>query len=385
MENDMNLQKNKEEELQYLINLHLPENLDLMVKKWKEQGKRVIGLVDSLFPEEIIYAAGIFPYRVFGTGQAETPLANVWRPVDTCRYCNHVLESLLAGELDFLDGIVFTDWDDDERRLYDVCHHLGKPAFTHIQWMPRQKDERGYQYTVRLLRRFITSLEETFDVKVTDDALWQAIELYDQMRSLLMQLYEWRKREVPPVTGAEAVGLVMASFFMPKEEYVKKLKSLMDYLEKRQNSLNNLHPRLLVTSDHLHNLGYLELVESEGALVAMDDLDTGSRYFWQTADGDRDPIYALARRYISRPADVRMSFWHEQVEQIIQWVRDYNIDGVLHLPHLGNYDRLSTNAYLLERLNSVGIPVMTFLREYHLANVGQLRTRVGAFLESLAA
>lgn len=372
-----------EGKLKWLVEAHQPGNRNKWALEWKEQGKKVIGTLDSLIPEEIFYAAGMLPYRIIGSQKSDTTNAQLWRPVDVCRYCNHVLESLLTGELDFLDGLIFTDWDDDERRLFDVSHHLGKPAFNYIVHVPHQNTELAYNYYAKSLRRFISELEAALGTKVTEEGLWEAIEVYDKMRSLLTTLYEWRKRDVPPVSGAEALGIVMAAFFMPKDQYVSELESLMGYIDERKTTLKQSHSRLLVASDRLDNVGYMELIEEEGALVAMDDLDTGSRYLWQTVGNNGDPLYALAKRYISKPACPRMFFFDQQVEQVAQWVRDYKIDGVLHLPHMGSFDRLCCNPYFLERLTELGIPAMTFLREYHLANVGQLRTRIGAFLETL--
>ncbi len=372
-----------EGKLKWLVEAHQPGNRNKWALEWKEQGKKVIGTLDSLIPEEIFYAAGMLPYRIIGSQKSDTTNAQLWRPVDVCRYCNHVLESLLTGELDFLDGLIFTDRDDDERRLFDVSHHLGKPAFNYIVHVPHQNTELAYNYYAKSLRRFISELEAALGTKVTEEGLWEAIEVYDKMRRLLTTLYEWRKRDVPPVSGAEALGIVMAAFFMPKDQYVSELESLMGYIDDRKTTLKQSHSRLLVASDRLDNVGYMELIEEEGALVAMDDLDTGSRYLWQTVGNNGDPLYALAKRYISKPACPRMFFFDQQVEQVAQWVRDYKIDGVLHLPHMGSFDRLCCNPYFLERLTELGIPAMTFLREYHLANVGQLRTRIGAFLETL--
>ncbi len=372
-----------EGKLKRLVEAHQPGNRNKWALEWKEQGKKVIGTLDSLIPEEIFYAAGMLPYRIIGSQKSDTTNAQLWRPVDVCRYCNHVLESLLTGELDFLDGLIFTDWDDDERRLFDVSHHLGKPAFNYIVHVPHQNTELAYNYYAKSLRRFISEIEAGLGTKVTEEGLWEAIEVYDKMRRLLTTLYEWRKRDVPPVSGAEALGIVLAAFFMPKDQYVSELESLMGYIDDRKTTLKQSHSRLLVASDRLDNVGYMELIEEEGGLVAMDDLDTGSRYLWQTVGNNGDPLYALAKRYISKPACPRMFFFDQQVEQVAQWVRDYKIDGVLHLPHMGSFDRLCCNPYFLERLTELGIPAMTFLREYHLANVGQLRTRIGAFLETL--
>jgi len=56
---------------------------------------------------------------------------------------------------------------------------------------------------------------------------------------------------------------------------------------------------------------------------------------------------------------------------------------VLHTLYMGCGVRQSCNSYFLQRLDEFGVPIVTFLREHHSANVGQLRTRVGAFMETL--
>ncbi len=373
-----------ESRLTRLVEMSLPESRNDWALAAKHQGRRVVGVADSYVPEEIFLAANMVPYRVLGSESAETPLAEVWRLPDMCRFMNHVLESILSGELRFLDGMVLTDWDDDERRLYDVCAHVKAVPFNYILHVPRTDTKRSYSYFAMLLRRLIEAMKQQWSINISDDALWKAIELCDRARVLQRRLYELRRRKVPPVSGAEALGIVMAGFYMPKEEYVTELEDLMDYLDTREAPLQCFSPRLLVMSDHLDFTSYLQVVEGEGCVVAMDDLDTGSRLFWNVVgDCAEDPLYALARRYITRPPDPRMAFWDRQVNQVIAWASEYDIDGILHLPHLGGFERLCCTPYLSRRLEEAGVPFRTFVREYHLANTGQLRTQVGAFVENL--
>ena len=92
----------------------------------KHQGQKVIGILGSHVPEEVIYAAGMFPWRVTGSWRSDVHLAKAYRHSYTCSYCTHILDYLLSGELDFLDGIVTTNLDHDMVRLYDVWAHIGK-------------------------------------------------------------------------------------------------------------------------------------------------------------------------------------------------------------------------------------------------------------------
>ena len=374
---------NHEERLQKLISTHLPENRNQWAHEYQSQRRAVIGVMDTLVPEEIIHAFGMLPYRVVGSYKSSTPLAESWRPPQMCHYIHRVVESLLTGELDVLSGMIHSDWDDDERRLYDLAAHLNKQRENFFLHMPHCDGELAYQYFSVDLRRLVREIESAFNVSMENRGLRKSIELYNRMRGLLIQLYEMRKRDVPPVSGSEALGIVMAAFFMPKETYVSELISLIPYLEKRKLANRHMSPRLLIISDRMDLLDYLELVESEGALVVMDDMDSGSRYFGGMTSGNGDPFYALAKRYVSSPAEPCKWHFDRQMRQIIEWAQEYRVDGVIILPHLGDTDRLCCVPFMLESFKRVGIPAMSFTRHYHMANEGQLRTRVRAFLETL--
>ena len=75
--------------------------------------------------------------------------------------------------------------------------------------------------------------------------------------------------------------------------------------------------------------------------------------------------------------------WDKQANQVMQWVEEFKIDGVLNFPTMNSYWREMFTPYFHSALSTAGTPMMTFSREYQLANVGQLRTRIEAFLETL--
>ncbi len=374
-----------EDKLKTLIEGNSEANRSTWAMECKKQGKKVIGVLSSYVPEEVISAADMLPWRITGTWRENTSHARVYRSESSCSYCNHVLESLLSGELDFLDGIITTDQDQDLVRLWDVLMYLKTTPFCYIMHIPYVDSELNYRFLTDEIRRLISNLEDFWGVKITEDSLRSSIDIYNQMRSLLGRMYELRKREIPPLSGAEVLGITTAVTVMPKEHFNHEMETLLPYLEKREIKLKQVHPRLLIESDMLDNPAYMNLIE-EGCLVAMDDMDTGSRYFNQTVDTTlEDPAYALAKRYISRHGAPRMVSWDRQVEQVIKWVKEFNIDGVLGLPIAWCYPQRFRMPFLSEKLQEVGIRSICLEREYHLTNVGQLRTRIGAFLEMLSA
>jgi len=352
-------------------------------RDWKEQGGKIIGIMSTYVPEEVITAAGLLPWGITGTWKEDIRHARVYRTESSCSYCNHVLESLLNDELSFLDGIVIGDIDQDLLRLWDLMLALDISPFCHAMHVPFVNNELNIEFFRDEIRRFIKALEASFGVTISDDAIRSAAEVTNRTRRLLSKIYAMRKRDVPPLSGAETLGITTAARIMPKEIFNRELEALIPYLEERKTNLKAVHPRLLVTSEMLDNPAYMDLIE-EHCLVAMDDMDTGSRYFDQLVDtSNEDPVYALAERYLSRHGAPRMKDWDGQIRRIIDWTKEYKIDGILGFPHAWCYPQRYRMAYLSDKLNANGIPNICLEREYHLANVGQLRTRIGAFVEML--
>lgn len=371
-----------EKQLQALVQANQPENRSQWAEQWKEKGGKVVGVITSYVPEEVIHAAGCLPWGVSGTWQDATPKASVYRPSFACLYCTHVLESVLSGELDFMAGLVTTQRDDDVKRLWDVLYYLGKPPFNHIMYLPHTRNEITLEMWKESLLDLKQVLERWTGEMITDEKLQKSIELYNETRLLLTELYALRKREVPPLSGAEYLGITTAARIMPKEAFNAELKSLLPYIKEREAGTMKQNPRLLLISEFLDNPAYVQLVEEAGALVAMDDMDVGSKYFrGEVLDDGGDLWSSLAERYMTGPEDSRMENWDDQIEQLLQWCKEYHIDGVLELRQLYSFPADFRFSFLRKHLEKEGIPFMSLNREYHLAHAGMLKTRVEAFIE----
>ncbi len=378
------IETDMEARLKQLLERGSDQNKSRVALDLKKKGMRVIGVFNDYVPEELFLAAGILPWRITGSHKANITKAAVLRPPNVNQVVTHIIQSAMDGELDFLDGVVLTHLDDDQRRLWDSWLHMGKtPDFAHYLYVPRKTAPIFIKAFRSGLARLVAKLEMWVGDIISEESLRQAIEVYNKWRAYLMSLYELRKRDLPPLSGSEFLALITASFTMPKDEFTQELECLLDYIKERKAAVSKVRPRLLISSEDLDLPEYLKLIEDQGCLVAMDDLNTGSRYIWQEVDNTEEPLYALAQRYLTRPACPRMYDWDNYIEQLIRWVKGFNIDGVLNLPLMWSMWRDDITPYLEERLREAGIPVMTFYCQYHFADIGQLQTRIGGFLESL--
>ena len=371
-----------EEKFQTLIHSNDPENRNKWALEWKEQGHKVIGLLDIYVPEEIISAAGLLPWRITGTWDAAVPRAAVHRPSMTCRYCTHVLESFMNGDLDFVDGLVTTQIDDDFKRLYDVLNYIDKPGFLHIMYLPHTTSQTTLDMWKKSVNSFKEAIETYSGNKIDPDELQRQVLIYNKMRALLREVYELRKREVPALTGAEALGLTSAARIMPRELFNEQLEQLIPYLNERKIEKSDGKPRIFMGGEWLDHPGYVRLVENAGATVVMDEFDTGSQYFWDIVyDTSDDLLGALAKRYMMRPGLSRMAQWEMQANRNLAWMNEFNADGVVELRSLYSLPLDYRYLFMRKIYDNNNIFYLSLNREYHLSGQGMLQTRIEAFLE----
>ena len=373
-----------EASLQSLIQSNDPKTRNQWALDWKKKGKSVIGLLDIYVPEEILSAADIFPWRITGTWEDAIPRAAMHRPAMTCRYCTHILESFMNGELKFLDGMATTQIDDDFRRLWDVLYHLNTPNFLHLMYLPHTVSPTTLQMWKKSVNDFKLQVEKFSGNQISSEQLERQIKLYNKMRRLLRGVYELRKRKVPALSGAEALGITTAARIMPREQFVEKLEALLPYLENREIENVEGKPRIFMGGEWLDHPGYVKLVENSGATVVMDDFDTGALYFWEdVAESSGDPIEAIAQRYFVRPGLSRMAQWAQQAERNLAWIREYQTDGVIELRPLYSLPMDYRYLYMRKVYDRENLPYLSLNREYRFSQGGMLRTRIEAFLEML--
>jgi benzoyl-CoA reductase/2-hydroxyglutaryl-CoA dehydratase subunit BcrC/BadD/HgdB len=268
------------------------------------------------------------------------------------------------------------------RRLHDVWRRYAKTPFTHILAVPHKISENTLSYYQNQLTTFKTRLEELSGRKISDSDLQDAIGVYNRSRSLLKELYDLRKREKPPITGAETLNVVRAGMVMPKPEYNEILADILNEIQSREVETGG-KARLLISGSIIDQPEYIEAIEESGGLIVTDDLCTGTRYFGNPVDTDFDPMEALAKRYLYRIPCARMGSSEIRFDYLLTLIKDLRVTGVIcetiKFCDLYGYDRPMTTKVLARQ----GIPFLELEREYGLGGIGQIKTRVQAFLEML--
>jgi bzd-type benzoyl-CoA reductase N subunit len=355
------------------------------LKKWIEQGGKVMALFCSCGPEEIITAAGMVPFRARGTGSTGTELADAYFASIICSFTRHCFNMGLRGDYDFIEGAIWLNTCDHCRRIYDNWKRKVNTPFVQIMSLPKKTGELQVEWYRDEMAILKEALEKHLGITITDDKLREAIKTHNETRRLLRQLYELRKQDNPPITGAEALAVVVASTAMPRERFNEMLKELLEDL-KGAEGIKDYRARLMIVGGILDDPGYIKVIEEQGGLVVTDSLCFGTRIFSTDVDEKAgDPLQALAQYYIADRYSCPRMFqdYPRRLSFIKDMIRDFKVDAIIG-ERLLFCDLWTVEHYQLSKeFKPEGTPYMQLDREYVLGGIGQLRTRVQAFLETI--
>ncbi len=356
------------------------ENRHEYAKAWKERtGGKVMGYFCTYVPEEILYAANILPVRILGSHEPQ----DVTEPhifAMFCPFCRDCLAQGLKGLFDYLDGIMisqsclhirqaFTSWD--LHIPIDYKYYLPHPM--HIQ------SPHAIPYLIEELIQFKNSIEDWTGQPITNEDLKRGIELMNTNRRLLQQVYELRKNPNPPLTGLEAMNMVVSSQMTDKQDHNHALESLLQQLPTR--NLGNPGERLMILGSEDDDTEFISMVEDLGATFVIDDHCTGSRYFEREVNADGDPLEAIAERYVKR-VPCPSKDWPERtrLDHVVRLAKDFGVQGAILIQQKFCDPHELDIPTIKELLENNGISTL-FLEFDVTVPIGQFKTRVEAFLE----
>ena len=361
------------------------------IEEWKNNKKKVLGYYCTYIPEELFYAAGLLPYRIRATGHELDELADIYMVRFTCGFVRLTLDLALRGGYDFLDGLFVTNCCDHARRMHELYDLVvfkreeikQKPPQFYVS-LPHVINKEGFEWYLDEIITLKKEIEKKYKLtKITDDELKEAIELYNENRSLLREIYKLRTLDNPKLTGSEFLQISMANTSVPKEIANIELRRILEII-KNSKDLSNNRKRIMLVGSVVDNINFTKLVEDSGAIIVSDFLCFGERNILDDVDLNGDLLENIAKRTYYRMSCPRMMDDHERrYDFLLKEIERAKVEGVL-LQRINNCDLHGCENMLLEHeLKDLGISVFNFDREAFLADTTRLQTRIEAFYEMI--
>jgi bzd-type benzoyl-CoA reductase N subunit len=364
----------------------LYEHREARAQELANKGKKVIGYFCSYTPVEIFTALDIVPYRIQGKVGKPAEKAGQYLESIVCPFVRSCFDLAIGGEYNFLSGAVIPHTCDAMHRLYDIWKYHLKPPYSYSLYVPHMTHQASYEFFQKEIENLKTGVEQFVGRSASEKDLIRAISLHNHSRALLRKLYELRKQEPPLISGSEVMWVLIAGMTTPIQEFNELMEEVVAEVRNRKPS-HDTKPRLLISGSEVDDDSLMRLVEESGANVVMDDLCTGSRFFWQDVDPSKGAIPGLAERYlgVTCPRTYRPGKAAQRFSYLGDFIREWKAQGVI-LYTIRFCDTYQLDApEMKDYIQSLGLPVLFLEDTYVTSPIGQWKTRVEAFLETIEA
>lgn len=362
----------------------------IKVKELKDRGQKVVGTFCTFAPVEAIYAAGAYPISLCAVSEETIPDAEKHLPKNLCPLIKASYGFALTDKCPytyFSDLIVGETTCDGKKKMYEYLEEI-KPL--HVMQLP-QNTNRNHALKVwkEEIKYFMERLEDQFDVKITEEALKDAIKIRNEERTVLKDLYSLGKLNPAPISGLQLHKIIDATHYtFDKKEQNRMLKETIEDIKANYDARKDTYkngPRILITGCPIGGVAdkVLTAIEESGGVAVCFENCTGIKEKIRLVDETKDPIDALAEKYLSIPCSV-MAPNDGRLDLISELVDEFSVDAVIDITlqacHTYNVETHRIKKFVNEEKK---IPYMNIETDYSTSDIGQLKTRMAAFIEML--
>lgn len=353
------------------------------VKRWREEGGKVVGHFQVYFPEEIAHAAGALPFRM--RGAPVEPLQSDSRFGSyLCSILKTSLEIALTGRVE-LDLFVTHPICDAARNLAGIFgRNFEYPC--QILYLPQNANSaHAAEYLRGEYDRLRRTVEETTGGTVTDDALRASLAVYNRNRALLRDLYALKRESPWLVSADEAYALMAVGGLVRREDHNLVLEKALEMLRERDAPRPD---RIRV----VYEGGFceqppLDLIRAvaRSCYVVDDDLLIGMRWILSDVPVDGDPLANLAFAYLedSSYSPVQHDNRKKKEEMLLARIRSAGADAAIVTAAKMCEPGLEEQVAYTRALDEARVPYFVSEFEENMTSFDHLEIQLETFVENL--
>ena len=365
------------------------KNSFLAVKEAKEKGIPVVGSYCTYFPKELPMAIGAAAVSLCSMSGETIEVAEQDLPKNLCPL---IKASYGFAKTDkcpyfyFSDLIVGETTCDGKKKMYELMSQFKD---VYVMQLPQSQDERGRKFWRESCLELKRKLEEKFGTVITDEAVRQAVHTENGVRRALQRFYGVMKHDPAPITGLELFRVLYGSTFkLDRSGLADERNALTDKIEAEYAAGKRLDkkPRILITGCPMGGATekVIEAIENNGGVVVTYENCSGAKAIEREVKEDTDDIYgAIADRYLGIGCSV-MTPNNNRFKLLDEMIDEYKVDGVVEMVlqacHTYSVESKSVRRFVT---HDKEIPYIYIETDYSKTDVGQLNTRLAAFVEML--
>ena len=353
------------------------------VQRWRDAGGKVAGHFQVYFPEEIIHAAGMLPFKVRGAPM-EPNRADSHFGSYHCSILKTSLEMALSNTVQ-MEMFVSHPICDAARNLAAIWgRNTDYPC--QILYLPQNPNSSGSaDYLEHEYERIKRVTEEVADVEITDESLRRSIAVFNENRRHMRELYAI-KRETPWLVAAEdAYALVALAGMIPREEHNELLSTLIPMI--RERDLKQEDRIRVVFEGGFCEQPPFDLIRMLGrtTYVVDDDLLIGLRYLTSDVPTNGSPLRQLAESYLERStySPVQHDLRKPKEDMLMERIRGAGADAAILAAAKMCEPGLEEQVTYTHALDDEGLAYFVSEFEENMSSFDQLELQVETFVENL--
>lgn len=361
----------------------------ITVMDLKEQGVPLVGTYCTFMPQEIPMAAGAVVVSLCSTSDETIEEAEKDLPRNLCPL---IKSSYGFGKTDkcpyfyFSDLVVGETTCDGKKKMYE---YMADFKAVHVMQLPNSTVDAASRALWKAeIHRLKQAVEQRFGATITEQALREAIALKNQERRATANFYHVGQLNPPALSGMDILKVVYgATFRFDKHALIDELNEMAARVRQQWQDGKRLEarPRILITGCPIGGAAekVVRAIEENGGWVVGFENCTGAKATEHCVDETGDVYDALTDKYLAigcsciSPNDQRLKLLSEMVEE---YQADGVVDVILQACHTYAVESLAIKRHVRESHN---IPYIAIETDYSTSDIGQLSTRVAAFIEML--
>ena len=363
------------------------KNSFLEVKKIKDSGRPVVGMYCTYFPREIAQAAGARTVSLCSTSDETIAEAEKDLPKNLCPLIKSSYGFAITDKCPFFhfsDLVIGETTCDGKKKMYEL---MGEFKPVHVMQLPHSQDEKSLSLWEKEVVEVKEKIEDLFETEISNKDLEREIKLENKIRKAFKKLASTMAYDPTPMTGYEYFKVLFGSTFkFDRENLPDELESLAQKIMDEYDGNKEKKPRILITGCPIGGATekVIKAVEDNGGVVVSYENCSGEKNYDRLVKEDtKNPLKAIAERYINIGCSV-MSPNENRYELLGRLIDKYKVDGVLDMElqscHTYQIETTSIRKYVNEEKN---IPYLALETDFSQADIGQINTRIAAFIEML--
>jgi benzoyl-CoA reductase subunit C len=353
------------------------------VKRWREAGGKVVGHFQVYFPEEIAHAAGALPLKMRGAA-VECMHSDSHFGSYLCSIIKTSLELALSKQVE-LDMFVTHPICDAARNLGAVWgRNFDYPC--QILYLPQNANSAAAATYLRdEYARVLADIEAITGNKVTEEALKNSLSVFNENRSLLRQLYEFKRKQPWLISVYETYLLTNVGGLITREEHNEMLRAVMPLIEARPVKR---HDKIRVVFEG----GFceqppLDLIRaiSQSCYVVDDDLLIGLRWILEDVSLEGDPLFNLAEAYLEKSSysPVQHDSRKPKEKMLLRRIADSGAEAAIITAAKMCEPGLEEQVAYTKALDEKGIPYFVSEFEESMTSFDHMEIQLETFTENI--